>query len=57
MTDGTGLSTFATLDFDRAQRRGYPEAVYCEGKTVEQVRTIAAAHPRPLHSDHAVHPS
>ena len=44
MTDGTGLSTFATLDFDRAQRRGYPEAVYCEGKTVEQVRTIAAAH-------------
>ena len=36
------LSTFATLDFDRAQRRGYPEAVYCEGKTVEQVRTIAA---------------
>jgi NCAIR mutase (PurE)-related protein len=37
------LSTFATLDFDRTQRRGYPEAVYCEGKTVEQVRTIAAA--------------
>lgn len=31
------------LDFDRAQRRGYPEAVFCEGKTVDQVRAIAAA--------------
>jgi NCAIR mutase (PurE)-related protein len=32
----------AELDFDRAARRGYPEAVYCEGKTPEQVAVIAA---------------
>lgn len=30
------------LDLDRNARRGYPEAVFCEGKTVEQVRAIAA---------------
>lgn len=29
------------LDTDRADRRGYPEAVYCEGKTVEQLTEIA----------------
>nr|WP_262402970.1 asparagine synthase-related protein [Actinomadura sp. CNU-125] len=34
--------SFARLDHDRAARRGYPEAVYCEGKTPEQVRAIAA---------------
>ncbi|MEV5828718.1 nickel pincer cofactor biosynthesis protein LarB [Spirillospora sp. NPDC052242] len=33
---------FARLDHDRTARRGYPEAVYCEGKTPEQVRAIAA---------------
>nr|WP_240645850.1 nickel pincer cofactor biosynthesis protein LarB [Georgenia sp. SYP-B2076] len=33
----------AELDHDRAARRGYPEAVYCEGKTPEQLRAIAAA--------------
>lgn len=32
-----------TLDFDRFQRRGYPEAVFCPGKSVEQVRAIAHA--------------
>ncbi|HET9649003.1 MAG TPA: nickel pincer cofactor biosynthesis protein LarB [Microlunatus sp.] len=32
----------ATLDFDRARRRGYAEAVFCAGKTVEQVAAIAA---------------
>jgi NCAIR mutase (PurE)-related protein len=37
------LAAFADLDHDRAARRGYPEAVFCEGKTVEQVRAIAAA--------------
>ena len=31
---------FATLDTHRALRRKYPEAVFCEGKTVEQVRQI-----------------
>ncbi|WP_146900444.1 nickel pincer cofactor biosynthesis protein LarB [Cellulomonas aerilata] len=29
------------LDHDRAVRRGFPEAVLCEGKTVEQVVAIA----------------
>jgi NCAIR mutase (PurE)-related protein len=33
---------YADLDLDRARRRGYPEAVLCEGKTAEQVRGIAA---------------
>jgi NCAIR mutase (PurE)-related protein len=36
------LDQVATLDLDRAARRGYPEAVFCAGKTVEQVATIAA---------------
>jgi len=30
------------LDTGRAERRGYPEAVYCEGKTPAQVGAIAA---------------
>lgn len=29
------------LDLERNARRGYPEAVFCEGKTIEQVRLIA----------------
>lgn len=33
----------AVLDVDRTRRRGFPEAVYCEGKTAAQVRVIAAA--------------
>lgn len=37
------LREIADLDFDRADRRGYPEAVYCESKTVDQLRLIAAA--------------
>ena len=37
------LTAFADLDLDRAARRGYPEAVYCRGKTPEQVRLIAGA--------------
>ena len=32
---------FADLDLGRAARRGYPEAVYCEGKTPDQVAAIA----------------
>lgn len=46
------MSEVATLDFDRFERRGYPEAVFCPGKSTQQVRTIArlwreraAAHP------------
>ncbi|XVQ15015.1 nickel pincer cofactor biosynthesis protein LarB [Spirillospora sp. CA-255316] len=34
--------SFIRLDHDRAARRGYPEAVYCEGKSGDQVRAIAA---------------
>jgi NCAIR mutase (PurE)-related protein len=37
------LRDVADLDFDRDARRGYPEAVYCESKTPEQVRAIAHA--------------
>jgi len=31
---------FAKIDSQRAKRRGFPEAVFCEGKTVEQVAQI-----------------
>jgi NCAIR mutase (PurE)-related protein len=37
------LASFADLDLGRTARRGYPEAVYCAGKTPEQVAAIAAA--------------
>ncbi len=37
------VGDFARLDVDRVRRRGYPEAVYCESKTVEQIRAIALA--------------
>ena len=37
------LDDIAHLDLDRTARRGYPEAVYCEGKTAAQVAAIAAA--------------
>jgi NCAIR mutase (PurE)-related protein len=35
------LSSFATLDGERTARRGYPEAIYCEGKTPTQLSRIA----------------
>jgi len=37
------LDAYATLDLERTARRGFPEAVYCAGKTPEQVAGIAAA--------------
>ena len=37
------MAAFIELDHDRARRRGYPEAVYCEGKTPGQVSAIARA--------------
>lgn len=43
MAEPGPLSDFATLDLDRADRRGYPEAVYCAGKSAAQVGAIAAA--------------
>jgi NCAIR mutase (PurE)-related protein len=40
---GADLAGYANLDLERADRRGYPEAVFCQGKTAEQVAGIAAA--------------
>ena len=37
------LDQIAQLDLGRAERRGYPEAVFCAGKTAEQVALIATA--------------
>ena len=34
---------YAELDLERTARRGYPEAIYCAGKSPEQVAGIAAA--------------
>ena len=39
----TDVGAYANLDLDRTRRRGYPEAIYCAGKTPEQVAGIAAA--------------
>src|SRR2546423_14811789 len=33
---------FAKIDHHRALRRGFPEVIYCAGKTPEQVAEIAA---------------
>ena len=43
MTEHHHVDEFADLDWNRTERRGYPEAVYCEGKTPQQVRLIASA--------------
>lgn len=32
---------FAKVDIDRKKRRGYPEVIYCPGKTKEQIKDIA----------------
>ena len=37
------MAAFIELDHDRARRRGYPEAVYCEGKTPGQISAVARA--------------
>jgi len=34
-------AAFIELDHDRARRRGYPEAIYCGGKTPGQVSAVA----------------
>jgi NCAIR mutase (PurE)-related protein len=31
---------YATIDNDRESRVGYPEVIYCEGKTIEQIKGI-----------------
>jgi pyridinium-3,5-biscarboxylic acid mononucleotide synthase len=43
LAEPNDLAGFAELDLDRARRRGYPEAVYCPGKTPGQLAAIAAA--------------
>jgi NCAIR mutase (PurE)-related protein len=44
MTGGEGLSPddlgFAVIDSRRSGRTGYPEVVYCQGKTVDQAEAI-----------------
>lgn len=37
------MAEVTNLDFDRFERRGFPEAVLCTGKTPEQLGEIAAA--------------
>jgi len=32
---------FAKLDLDRKKRKGFPEVIYCQNKTKEQIRKIA----------------
>jgi len=39
--DDAALDDIAQLDLGRATRRGHPEAIFCEGKTVDQVARIA----------------
>ncbi|HCG99514.1 MAG TPA: nickel pincer cofactor biosynthesis protein LarB [Actinobacteria bacterium] len=34
---------FAKIDNHRALRKGFPEVIYCEGKTAEQVKAIASS--------------
>jgi NCAIR mutase (PurE)-related protein len=41
--DEPPLDGVADLDLGRAERRGYPEAVFCEGKSPDQLRVIATA--------------
>lgn len=42
-TPAADLEGIAQLDLGRGARRGYPEAVFCEGKTADQVGRIARA--------------
>lgn len=35
--------TYATVDHDRAARTGFPEVIFCPGKTDEQIAEIAAS--------------
>lgn len=37
---GDGVLDFALLDVRRAERTGYPEVVYCQGKTVDQAEAV-----------------
>ena len=35
------VGNFAQVDIDRYRRRGFPEVIYCPGKTKEQIKKIA----------------
>ncbi|MFH1678045.1 MAG: nickel pincer cofactor biosynthesis protein LarB [Candidatus Omnitrophota bacterium] len=35
------IDNFAEIDVDRYNRRGFPEVIYCPGKTKEQIKKIA----------------
>jgi NCAIR mutase (PurE)-related protein len=35
------VENFAQVDIDRFRRRGFPEVIYCPGKTKEQIKKIA----------------
>ncbi|KPK96700.1 MAG: hypothetical protein AMJ95_12695 [Omnitrophica WOR_2 bacterium SM23_72] len=35
------VDDFARVDIDRFRRRGFPEVIYCPGKTKEQIKKIA----------------
>jgi hypothetical protein len=41
MQDDRKLHEFATVDHDRERRQGFPEVIFCEGKTPYEVATIA----------------
>ena len=41
--DGVSIDCFANLDFERSSRTGFPEAVFAEDKTPEQVAAILDA--------------
>ncbi|MDR1389834.1 MAG: nickel pincer cofactor biosynthesis protein LarB [Treponema sp.] len=43
MTNDITLQDFAVIDALRAERTGYPEVVYCRGKTVDQAAAIIMA--------------
>ena len=38
-----GELDYAKLDFDRGKRTGYPETIFCQGKTIAQLRGILRA--------------
>jgi pyridinium-3,5-biscarboxylic acid mononucleotide synthase len=37
----TSIQSFARVDHDRQKRRGFPEVIFCSGKTPDQVVSIA----------------
>lgn len=50
-TPGDTLRSFANLDHTRSSRTGFPEAVFAEGKTPEQVAKILDDFARSLNEE------